>query len=110
MRKIQCLKDFNQIEKVFSSDFVQYLRNEFFSLFEYLSNGECEEDFILLPHQAIIILENKKELKGFLEQNSNLEFLDDEHWNGVSILRMGVMMYEDVQLNYYCKRDNELES
>lgn len=32
MRKIQCLKDFNQVERVFPSDFVQYLINEFFSL------------------------------------------------------------------------------
>lgn len=112
MKRIQCLKDFNIIEETFPipTDFFEYLKNEFRSLYEYLSNGEEMKDFILLPHQAIIILDNKKELMGFLKQYTNLEFLDEEQWKDVNILRMGVMVYEDVQLYYYCKRDNELES
>ncbi|MCY8921145.1 hypothetical protein [Bacillus atrophaeus] len=99
MRNIQCLKDFNQIEKVYPSDFIQYLRNEFFSLFEYLSNGESEDDFILPLYQSIVIMEESIELENSLA--SNLEYIEEISLVVTSCLRIGIYNSEDVQLHYY---------
>lgn len=99
MRKIQCLKDFNQVERVFPSDFVQYLRNEFFSLYEYLSNGEGEEDFILPLHQSIVIMEESIELEKTLA--SNPEYIEEVPLEVSRCLRIGIYYSEDVHLHYY---------
>ncbi|MGC7929579.1 hypothetical protein ACP3VS_13235 [Lysinibacillus sp. VIII_CA] len=99
MRTIQCLNDFNQIEMVFPSDFVLYLRNEFFSLYEYLSNGEGEEDFILPLHQSIVIIEKSIEFEKILA--SNPEYIEEIPLEVTRCLRIGIYNSEDVQLHYY---------
>ena len=40
MKKIRCLEDFEAIANVISGNFLSYLKQEFYGLYDYLSNGD----------------------------------------------------------------------
>jgi hypothetical protein len=101
MKKIQQLKEFLALKHELQEEFAEYLEEEFFGLYEYLSNGEKVEDFILPSYQAMIILEEEEELIKLMKNPIELEFLDEVDLANIKILRIGIMRSEDVQL-YYC--------
>lgn len=47
MKKIRCLKDFNQIKGKFPKEYLEYLEVEFYNLYEYLNNDGKNMNFIL---------------------------------------------------------------
>lgn len=103
MKKIQRLKDFKTIEGEFSKELVKYLEEEFFGLYEYLSNGEKVEDFILPSYQAMIILEKEEELNQLIQNSMELEFMEEDYLKEMVILRIGMRSWDDIQLFYYKK-------
>lgn len=103
MIKISSIKDFIKLEANLPLEFVQYLKKEFYSLFEYLSNGEGMENFILPFHLNMIVLEDKDELYSILNNRMELEFIDEEYIMTYTILRLGVNREEDIQLYYWIK-------
>ena len=103
MKKITCLKDFNIIRNELSQEFIDYLEEEFNGLFEYLSNGEEITEFILPSYHEIIILESSAELNNLLENSIAIEFEDEINLSGITILRVGKMEIEDIQLYYFTK-------
>jgi|GEM_PF-5323124 hypothetical protein len=103
MKKIQRLKDFKTIEGELSKELVKYLEEEFFGLYEYLSNGEKVEDFILPSYQAMIILEKEEELNQLIQNSMELEFMEEDYLKEMVILRIGMRSWDDIQLFYYKK-------
>ncbi|TCS82125.1 hypothetical protein [Tepidibacillus fermentans] len=103
MKKIQRLKDFKTIGGELSKELVKYLEEEFFGLYEYLSNGEKVEDFILPSYQAMIILEKEEELNQLIQNSMELEFMEEDYLKEMVILRIGMRSWDDIQLFYYKK-------
>ncbi|WP_067727850.1 hypothetical protein [Oceanobacillus damuensis] len=101
MNKIRCLKDFKLISSKIDSDFLAYLKQEFYGLYEYLSNGEGLREFKLHYHQAIVIFESKEEINQLLESDEEVEFTEEVQLKSCSIQRIGIYHSEDVQLCFY---------
>lgn len=47
MKQIRCLKDFGAVTSDISGNFLSYLTQEFYGLYDYLSNGEKMDEFIV---------------------------------------------------------------
>lgn len=102
MKKIQCLKDFNEIEKEYPNVLLEYLKDEFDSLYEYLSIKETLEDFKLPDYQEMIILESTEEMVNLVKCSWDLEFKDKIILqNNLTIWRIGMFREHDVQLYYF---------
>lgn len=100
MKRIRCLSDLFELKQMVQKDFGEYLEEEFYGLYEYLSNGEQVDEFVLAPYQAMIILEEKGELKKLLSNPLELEFQEEVKFKNSMVLRIGVLGAEDVQLCY----------
>lgn len=103
MKQIRCLKDFEAVASFISGNFLSYLKQEFYGLYDYLSNGEKMDEFILEPYQAMILLEEKEELSKFLNNFLELEFMEEVKLHNFTVLRIGILYDEDVQLCYAVK-------
>lgn len=106
MKRIQCLKDFNTLVGEIPNEFLDYLNCEFYSLYEYLSNGEKLENFILPNYQNMVIFEEGDEINKLLIHTLDLEFVEEVELNEITIIRIGLNYEEDIQLNYGIKRGN----
>lgn len=106
MKRIHCLKDFNNLVGEFPNEFLDYLNCEFYSLYEYLSNGEKLVNFILPDYQNMVILEGEDEINNLLSHTLDLEFVEEVELSEVIIIRIGINYDEDIQLNYAIKRGN----
>jgi len=105
MKKMQRLKDLLALKQELQENLMQYLEEEFFSLYEYLSNGEDIEDFILPFYQAMIILEEEKELLKLIQNQMEVEYMEEAYLKDTVILRIGMRQYEDIQLCYFIYKD-----
>lgn len=103
MKKIQQLKELIALKQELQEDLMQYLEEEFYGLYEYLSNGELVEEFVLASHQAMILLEEKGELNNLLSNPLELEFQEEVNLKNSKVLRIGVLHAEDIQLCYVIK-------
>ncbi|WP_336989738.1 hypothetical protein [Bacillus infantis] len=103
MKKIQQLKGLLALKQELQEDLMEYLEEEFYGLYEYLSNGEQMEKFALSPHQAMILLEEKVELNKILSNPLELEFQEEVNLKNSMVLRIGVLSADDVQLCYFLK-------
>jgi hypothetical protein len=103
MKRIQCMGDFKSLTAELSNEFLDYLKSEFYSLYEYHSNGECLKEFQLENHQTIMIVEEPKELEALTQNNLGIEYIEEIEIGSVFCLRIGVYQSEDVQLFYYLK-------
>ncbi|MEK3857496.1 hypothetical protein [Cytobacillus sp. FSL H8-0458] len=103
MKKIQKLKELLALKQELQEDLIEYLEEEFYGLYGYLSNGEQMEKFALLPHQAMILLEEKEELNKILSNSLELEFQEEVNLKNSMVLRIGVLSADDVQLCYFLK-------
>ncbi|PLR67727.1 hypothetical protein [Bacillus sp. UMB0893] len=104
MKIIQCLEDFKSLTAELSDEFLDYLKSEFYSLYEYHSNGECIKEFQLENHQTIVIVEEPKELEALTQSKLGLEYIEEITIGSVSCLRIGFFQSEDVQLFYFLKK------
>ncbi|WP_226668728.1 hypothetical protein [Metabacillus litoralis] len=104
MKKIKCLNEFNNLIEVLPTEFIDYLNCEFYHLYEYLSNNEKLEDFILPSYQNMVILESEEEINNILINTLDLEFIEEVELKEVTIIRIGIICYEDIQLHYVEKR------
>lgn len=89
------------VKESFPVEVSEYLKEEFHSLYDYLSNGEGIEIFSLDTHQAMIILENKDELTNILNMTFAIEYIEELRLETIAIQRIGIYSAEDVQLYYY---------
>lgn len=103
MKRIQCLKDLNNLVGDIPDELLYYLSSEFYSLYEYLSNEEGIEKFLLENHQAILIVEDTEELDLLLQNRLELEYVEEIQLNSSLCLRIGISQLEDIQLHYYFK-------
>jgi hypothetical protein len=103
MKRIRCLKDLKAIQSELSNEIVEYLKEEFYSLYEYLSNGEEVEDFLLPFYQSMILLEDEGELSNIMNKQLELEFVEKVNLANGTIFRIGVNVIEDIQLHYAIK-------
>lgn len=103
MRRIRCLSELLELEKKIPLDYMEYLKEEFYSLYNYLSNNEELEKFVLEYHLAMILLEEKGELTEILSNHLEIEFQDEVNLKNFTILRIGVLGAEDIQLCYVVK-------
>lgn len=101
MKKIQQLRELLALKSEIQEDIVNYLEMEFRGLYEYLSNGEEVEDFILPTYQAMIILEDTNELTRLMVNEMGIEFKEEVNIKNLIILRIGIMNDEDIQLHYF---------
>jgi len=104
MKRIQRLKELNNLAGDISDEFLDYLSNEFYSLYEYLSNGEKLIDFLLPDYQNMVILEEEDEINSFLNHTLDIEFIEELELNGATIIRIGINIDEDIQLTYAMKK------
>ncbi|OAS83100.1 hypothetical protein [Metabacillus litoralis] len=103
MRRIQCLKDLKNLVDEIPNEFLQYLNSQFNCLYEYLSNGEELDNFILGKYQNMVILEGDDEIKKFSLNTLDLEFIEEVKLNQITIIRIGLNCDEDIQLHYAIK-------
>ncbi|MCD7035333.1 hypothetical protein LRR81_13900 [Metabacillus sp. GX 13764] len=103
MKRIQCLTDLNNLAGDIPDELLNYLSSEFSHLYEYLSNGERIEEFLLENHQAILIVEDSKELDLLLQNRLELEYVEEIQLNSYLCLRIGISQLEDIQLHYYLR-------
>ena len=103
MKRIQCFTDLNNLEGEIPIEFLQYLNSEFNCLYEYLSNGEELDNFILGKYQNMVILEGNDEIKKFSLNNLDMEFIEEVKLNQITIIRIGLNCDEDIQLHYAIK-------
>ncbi|MGD6960057.1 hypothetical protein ACQCWA_20895 [Rossellomorea aquimaris] len=103
MKKIQQLKELLALKQELREDLMQYLEEEFYGLYEYLSNGEQVDEFVLETQQAMILLEEKGELNILLSNPLELEFQEEVNLKNSRVLRIGVLSAEDIQLCYVLK-------
>jgi len=105
MKRIQHINDLNKLANKMSSEFLEYLTDEFYDLYEYYSNGELLEEFQLEGYQAIIILEEASELGLLMRDNTNIEYIDEIELRHIVCLRIGINQLEDIQIHYFLKRE-----
>lgn len=103
MKRIQCLKDLNNLAGDIPEELVNYLISEFYDLYEYLSNGKTIEEFFLENHQVILIVEDSEELDLLLQNRLELEYVEEVQLNSSLCMRIGISQLEDIQLHYYFK-------
>jgi hypothetical protein len=103
MKKIRCLSELLELKQKIQKDFAEYLEEEFYGLYEYLSNGEQMDEFVLAPYQAMILLEEKGELNKLLSNSLELEFQEEVNLEKSMVLRIGILSAQDVQLCYKIK-------
>ena len=103
MKRIRCLSELLELKQKIQKDLGDYLEGEFYDLYEYLSNGEQADEFVLAPHQTMILLEGKEELHNILSNPLDLEFQEEIKLEDSMVLRTGVFSAEDVQLCYKVK-------
>jgi hypothetical protein len=103
MKRIRCLSELLELKQKIQEDLGKYLEEEFYGLYEYLSNGEKVDEFVLAPYQAMILLEEKGELNILLSNPLELEFQEEVNLKDSMVLRIGVLIAEDVQLCYMAK-------
>ncbi|RBP94754.1 hypothetical protein DFO70_104397 [Cytobacillus firmus] len=103
MKKIQCLKDFKKVECILSNHFVEYLKSEFYGLYDYLNNGDKLESFSLPNYQNMVILEEDEEINIILNSTLNIEFVEEVELTQLVIYRIGINIDEDVQLYFAIK-------
>ncbi|MEH2979916.1 hypothetical protein [Bacillus amyloliquefaciens] len=103
MKRIQCLTDLNNLSGEIPNEFLQYLNTEFNCLYEYLSNGEELDNFILGIYQNMVILEGDDEIKKFSINTLDLEFIEEVKLSQITIIRIGLNCDEDIQLHYAIK-------
>ena len=104
MKRIRCLSELLELKQKIQKDLGKYLEEEFYDLYEYLSNGEQVDEFVLAPYQAMILLEEKEELNKLLSNPFELEFQEEVNLKNSMVLRIGVLSAEDVQLCYAIKK------
>lgn len=104
MKIIKILDDFQEIHGNYHEIFIEYLMDEFYSLYEYLSNGESIDNFTLSNTQAMVILENERELE--IIKKIDIEFVDEENLQDLITLRIGLRHEHDIQL-HYCLRSTQ---
>lgn len=109
MKEIRCLSELIELRQKIQNDLGEYLAEEFYGLYEYLSNGEKIENFLLMPYQSIIILENEEELVKVIENKIELEFTEEVNLKGKVILRIGLRNMDDIQLHYTIFECNMME-
>lgn len=103
MKRIQCLSELLELKQMIQKDLAEYLEEEFIGLYEYLSNGEQIDKFVLEPYQVMILLEEKEELNKIISNPFGVEFQEEVNLKNSMILRIGVLSAEDVQLCYAIK-------
>ncbi|MFK9091707.1 hypothetical protein [Bacillus salipaludis] len=103
MKRIQRLSELLELKQQIQKDLGKYLEEEFYDLYEYLSNGEQVDEFILAPYQAMILLEEKEELNNLLSNPLELEFQEEINLKNSTVLRIGILSAVDVQLCYAIK-------
>ncbi|MBB2483499.1 hypothetical protein H5P36_25495 [Bacillus sp. APMAM] len=103
MKKIQLLWELVGLKQMIHRELGDYLEEEFFSLYDYLSNGKQVDEFALEPYQAMVLLEEKGELSKLLSNPLKLEFIEEVKLNRSTVLRIGILSIEDVQLCYVVK-------
>lgn len=64
------------LKQAIQGSITQYLEEEFYGLYDYLRNGEQIEDFLLMPYQSIMILDNKGELVKVIKNKIEMEFVE----------------------------------
>ncbi|OEH56396.1 hypothetical protein AQ616_02440 [Oceanobacillus sp. E9] len=106
MREIRCLLDFKTIKCDYTEGFIEYLKNEFFNLYEYLNNGESINNFSLPNPQVMVILESNSELEIINNKSWDIEFVEEEKLQNSIIQRIGLRHEHEVQLYYYSKNIN----
>ncbi|MGM0860675.1 MAG: hypothetical protein ACQEWH_08135 [Bacillota bacterium] len=79
----------------------EYLMDEFYSLYEYLNICESIDNFTLSITQAMVILENERELE--IIKKIDIEFVDEETLQDLITLRIGLRHEHDIQLHYCLK-------
>ncbi|MDM5293221.1 hypothetical protein QUF81_08465 [Peribacillus simplex] len=84
------------------------MEEEFYGLYEYLSNGGKIEDFLLMLYQSIIILDDEEELVKVIQNKLELEFME-VNLKGKFIFRIGVRNLDDIQLHYTVFECNMME-
>lgn len=103
MKIIKILDDFQEIRDNYQKKFIEYLMEEFYSLYEYLSNGESIDNFTLPNTHAMVILENEREFEIIKKRNRDIEFVDEENLQDLIALRIGLRHEQDIQLHYCLK-------
>lgn len=103
MKRIQRLTDLYDLAEDIPDELLNYLRSEFSHLYEYLSNGERIEEFLLENHQAILIVEDSKELDLLVQNRLELEYVEEIQLKSSVCLRIGIPQLEDIQLHFYLK-------
>jgi hypothetical protein len=101
MKRVRCLSELIELKQKIRKDFGDYLAEEFYSLYEYLSNGERIEEFLLDNHQAIVIVEESKELDLLLQNRLEVEYVEEVQLHSSLCIRIGISQLEDKQLYYY---------
>lgn len=105
MKRIQNLKELLALKQELADEFIKYLEEEFLGLYEYLSNGEQLDEFVLESHQAMILLEEEEELQKLLINPLDLEFIEEVKLKSFTVSRIGILNMEDVQLCYAVKNN-----
>lgn len=103
MKRIQCLSELLEIKQKIQQDLAEYLEEEFIGLYDYLSNGEQVDEFVLEPHQAMLLLEKKEELDKLQCNYSDMEFMEEVKLKSSTLYRIGILNAEDIQLCYKIK-------
>lgn len=100
MKRIQSKMELLALKQEFHEDFMQYLEEEFYGLYEYLNNGENIEEFTLPFCQAVMVLEAEKELVELTRNQIELEFMEKVCLKSIIVLRIGIRQSDDIQLCY----------
>ncbi|MBP1082166.1 MULTISPECIES: hypothetical protein [Bacillus] len=97
------MDDFQEIQGNYQEEFIEYLKGEFYCLYEYLSNGESIDNCTLSNTQTMVILENERELKIIKKRSCDIEFVDEEKIQDLITPRIGLRHEHDIQLHYCLK-------
>lgn len=99
MKRITRYSELQSIKEDIPREIGEFLDREFQGLYEYLNKGEEVEQFLLLPYQAMIILEEERELKKLLSNPIEIEYVEEVLES--TLLRIGVRNGDEIQLCYY---------
>jgi sRNA-binding regulator protein Hfq len=105
MKRIQNIKELLALKQELPDEFIKYLEDEFLGLYEYLSNGEQLDEFVLESYQAMILLEEEEELQKLIGNPLDIEFIEEVILKSFTISRIGLFSIEDVQLCYALKNN-----
>lgn len=100
MKLIKTFNDLREIELEFVDEFIMFLAQEFWEIFDALRGNERFTDFIAPEEHAFYVFQKGDDVLKVIDKPLDLEYVERFHVEQVSIYRIGIRVFDEVRVYY----------